>query len=60
MIEKLGYSIDEAASAAGVGRTAINKLIAAGILESRKEGNCTVIPAESLRGWLAPTQKSAA
>lgn len=45
---KLAYSIAEAVTASGIGRTTLYKLIAEGRLEARKIGSRTVIPRSSL------------
>jgi excisionase family DNA binding protein len=49
----LAYTILDAAKASGLGRTTIYALIAAGRLEARKAGARTLIPADSLRRYLA-------
>jgi excisionase family DNA binding protein len=49
----LAYTIADAAKASGLGRTSLYELIGAGKLEARKAGNRTLIPADSLRAYLA-------
>jgi excisionase family DNA binding protein len=49
----LAYTILEAAKASGLGRSTVYELIGAGKLEARKAGNRTLIPAESLRRYIA-------
>jgi excisionase family DNA binding protein len=52
--EKIAYTPEEAAQALGVSRRSVFKEIAAGRLEARKPfPKKTLIPAPSLRGWLA-------
>ena len=60
--QRLGYSPDEAAIVAGVGRTTIYEEIKAGRLEARKLGARTIITHEALQAWLAslPTRTSVA
>lgn len=52
-IEKLTYSLKEASAALGVGKTTLYKALADGALTAVKLGNRTLIPAESLRAWMA-------
>ena len=49
---KLAYSIPEAAAAISIGRSKIYSLISAGVIETRKIGKRTVIPAASLHRLL--------
>jgi excisionase family DNA binding protein len=49
----LAYTIPDAVKASGLGRTSIYGLIAEGKLEARKAGGRTLIPAASLRSYLA-------
>ncbi len=51
--EKLAFTLKEASAAIGVGRTTLYAAIADGRLIALKMGNRTLIPAESLRGWIA-------
>lgn len=51
--EKLMYGVKEAAEALGLSRTMIWKAIADGRLNAVKFGNRTLIPADTLRAWLA-------
>lgn len=52
LLEKIGYSVDEAGHVSSVGRTLIYQEIAAGNLRSIKVGRRTVIRAEDLKAWL--------
>jgi excisionase family DNA binding protein len=52
-MEPIAYRIADAAKAVGLSRSRLYELIADGTLEARKIGNCTVIPAESLRALVA-------
>jgi excisionase family DNA binding protein len=47
--EKLTFTISEAVSSTGIGRTKLYALIKEGQLETRKLGKRTLIPAPSLR-----------
>ncbi|WP_424138581.1 helix-turn-helix domain-containing protein [Roseomonas chloroacetimidivorans] len=47
--EKLSFTIAEAVTSTGIGRTKLYALIKAGQLETRKLGAKTLIPAPSLR-----------
>jgi len=49
----LAYTILDAAKASGLGRTTLYELIATGKIEARKSGARTLIPAESLRRYIA-------
>ena len=49
----LAYGIAEACIALGIGRTRLYALIAEGQIEARSCGGRTLIPAESLRAFLA-------
>ena len=51
--ERLAYSITDAASASGIGRTKLYEFIRDGRLEARKMGRRTLIPAASLHALLA-------
>lgn len=57
-VEKLNYSVDEAAYAAGLSRSLLYEAIAAGELESLKAGSRRLIPVDALERWNA--SKSAA
>ncbi|WP_424135143.1 helix-turn-helix domain-containing protein [Roseomonas chloroacetimidivorans] len=46
---KLAFTIPEAVSSSGIGRTKLYALIKEGQLEARKLGNRTLIPAPSLQ-----------
>jgi excisionase family DNA binding protein len=48
-LERLGYSIKEAAQVTGLGVRTIYRLLAAGTLESVKVGDRNIIKAASLR-----------
>ena len=52
-MEKLAYTPEEAAAATGLGRTSIFEALRGGRLERRKAGARTLIPAKSLRAFLA-------
>jgi excisionase family DNA binding protein len=52
-VEKLAYTPEEAAAATGLGRTSIFEAMRDGRLERRKAGARTLIPAASLRAFLA-------
>jgi excisionase family DNA binding protein len=58
--ERLGYSAEEAAKVAGVGRTRIFSAIGSGRLLARKFGRRTVILREDLEAFLRalPARKS--
>ena len=58
--EKLAYTIAEAQYAAGLGRTTIYALVAEKKLRTIKSGARTLIPADSLRGYLASLEQEAA
>lgn len=58
--EKLAYTIVEAQYATGLGRTTIYSLVAEKKLRTIKVGNRTLIPADSLRGYLASLEQEAA
>lgn len=49
----LAYTILDAARASGLGRSTIYELISAGKIEARKAGARTLIPADSLRRYIA-------
>jgi excisionase family DNA binding protein len=51
-VEKLGYSIEEAADACGVGRTVMCGLIRDGEIKSIKIGRRRIVPAESVREYM--------
>jgi excisionase family DNA binding protein len=53
MTEVLAHTIADAAKVSGLGRTSLYELIGAGKIEARKAGNRTLIPAESLRAYIA-------
>jgi excisionase family DNA binding protein len=53
MTEVLAHTIADAVKVSGIGRTSLYELIGAGKLEARKAGNRTLIPAESLRTYIA-------
>lgn len=50
---KIAYSIKEACEATTLGRTTLYSHIAAGRLIARRIGGRTIIPAESLRAFIA-------
>lgn len=49
----LAYTIADATSVSGLGRTTLYELIGAGKIEARKAGGRTLIPADSLRTYIA-------
>ncbi len=51
--EKLTFTLKEASAALGIGKTTLHAAIADGRLAAVKLGNRTLIPAESMRAWLA-------
>ncbi len=53
MLEVLAYTIADAAKTSGLGRTTLYEAIGAKKLEARKAGGRTLIPAESLRAFIA-------
>jgi excisionase family DNA binding protein len=53
MPEVLAHTIADAVKVSGIGRTSLYELIAAGKIEARKAGNRTLIPADSLRAYIA-------
>lgn len=52
MNERLAYTISQAASVSGHGRTRIYELIGQGALDARRSGGRTLIMADSLRAYL--------
>jgi excisionase family DNA binding protein len=52
-VPRLGFSVEEAASASNCGRTTIFQEIREGRLKARKIGRRTIILDEDLRAWLA-------
>ncbi|GAA4664054.1 helix-turn-helix domain-containing protein [Amycolatopsis dongchuanensis] len=53
MVEKVGYSIEDAMQATGLGRTTIFELLRTGQLESIKVGRRRIIPADAIRAYFA-------
>jgi excisionase family DNA binding protein len=53
MSEVLAHTIADATKISGIGRTTLYEAIGAGKIEARKAGNRTLIPAESLRAFVA-------
>lgn len=51
--EKLTYTVKQTAAALGVGQTTVWKAVADGKLSAMKLGSRTLIPADSLRAWIA-------
>lgn len=51
-VEKIGYSIEEAAGALGVGRTVMCGLIKRGTVESVKIGRRRVVPIAALHAYM--------
>lgn len=58
--EKLAYTIPEAIYATGLGRTTIYALVGQKKLRTIKAGARTLIPADSLQGYLASLEREAA
>ncbi|MCJ2077902.1 helix-turn-helix domain-containing protein [Methylobacterium sp. E-016] len=58
--EKLAYTVPEALYATGLGRTTLYALIAERKLRMIKVGSRTLIPADSLRSYLASLEMEAA
>ena len=58
--EKLAYTVPEALYATGLGRSTIYLLISEKKLRTIKVGSRTLIPADSLRGFLASLEMEAA
>ncbi|MCK2056911.1 excisionase family DNA-binding protein [Methylobacterium sp. 37f] len=58
--EKLAYTLPEALYATGLGRSTIYLLISERKLRTIKVGTRTLIPADSLRGFLASLEMEAA
>ncbi|KQO59240.1 hypothetical protein ASF24_13855 [Methylobacterium sp. Leaf86] len=58
--EKLAFTIQEAQHATGLGRSTLYVLIAEKKLRIIKVGSRTLIPADSLRGYLASLEREAA
>jgi len=58
-VEKMAFSVDEAAMRSGLGRDRIHGYIREGQLNARKAGRRTLITAEALRSFLdnLPTLK---
>lgn len=52
-MEPLAYRVAEAVKVVGLSRSRIYELIDDGTLEARKIGNCTIIPADSLKRLVA-------
>jgi excisionase family DNA binding protein len=58
MTEAIAHTIADAAKISGIGRTTLYELIAAKKIDARKAGNRTLIPAESLRAYIAGLPKA--
>lgn len=58
--EKLAYTVPEALYVTGLGRTTLYALVAEKKLRTIKVGSRTLIPADSLRGFLASLEMEAA
>jgi excisionase family DNA binding protein len=57
--EKIAFTISEAVTSTGIGRTKLYALIKEGQLETRKLGSRTLIPAPSLRSLVDGLPRSA-
>lgn len=53
MTNAIAHTIADAVKVSGIGRTTLYELIGAGKIEARKAGNRTLIPADSLRAYIA-------
>jgi excisionase family DNA binding protein len=53
MPDAIAHTIADAVKASGLGRTTLYELIGAGKIEARKAGGRTLIPADSLRAYIA-------
>lgn len=53
MTNAIAHTIADAVKISGIGRTSLYELIGTGRIEARKAGNRTLIPAESLRSYIA-------
>ena len=53
MTEVLSFTIGQAMTASGLGRSSLYEAIAAGKIDARKAGKRTLIPAASLRAFVA-------
>jgi excisionase family DNA binding protein len=53
MSDVLAHTIAEATKVTGLGRSTLYEAIGAGKLEARKAGGRTLIPADSLRAFIA-------
>jgi excisionase family DNA binding protein len=51
-IDKMAFSVDEAAMRAGLGRDKIYEALKSGKLEGRRAGRRTLVTAEALRRYL--------
>jgi excisionase family DNA binding protein len=57
--EPLAYNVNDACRALGIGRTKLFELIKSGAVDGRRAGGRLLIPAESLRSFLASLPKAA-
>jgi excisionase family DNA binding protein len=55
-MEKIGYSVEEAVRAPGIGRTVMYEKIRNGEIASVKVGRHRIIPADALRAYFAALQ----
>jgi excisionase family DNA binding protein len=53
MTDAIAHTIADAVKVSGIGRTTLYELIGAEKIEARKAGNRTLIPADSLRAYIA-------
>jgi excisionase family DNA binding protein len=56
-MERIAFSVDEAAESAGVGQTKLREEIRQGRLVARKVGKRTIITAPDLEAWAAQLPK---
>ena len=57
-MERIAYSVDEAAQSAGIGLTKLREEIREGRLVARKIGKRTVVTVTDLAAWAAQLPKS--
>lgn len=57
-VPRIGLTVEEAAAAAGIGRTMMFKEMKEGRLTARKVGRRTVIPLSELERWLSSQPKA--
>ena len=55
-MDKIGYSVDEAVQASGIGRSVMFEKLRTGEIKSVKVGRRRIIPADALRAYFASLQ----